>query len=161
MSHFLHEMCHHGNELIPLSIKSSPKAETGTIAAAGTSTLAMSAFLIAMLAMYPAWMSYSKGTAGPGAWDDNDFFDMLASIVLQTFGLGVQVLGPVLLPKLFPLQLGLESQILIWVLTGSIVLLSAASAIIYGLASSSWSGLLNFAAQAVLLFVQLILVFGG
>jgi len=123
--------------------------------------LALISFFFSLVASYPAWKSYSSTPAGYGYWGDANFYALVSGSLLQTLGLGTQIIGPVLFPGMFQLRLGRGVKIWVWILSTFTFLCVTLSILLYGLVSVPWSGLVAFAGQATMGLLQLLLVFGG
>ncbi len=158
---------HEGTLLDPLREpwSNDEKSRTGlrnlTPAPSSSALLAMVSFACSICAFVPAMMAYIHTTNGPGSWNDNDFWGLLAGVVLQILGLGVQILGPLVLPSSLQTRLHQETQVLVWIFAAFTFICTLAGVILYGTVSAPWSGVLAFAAQAMMSFVQLLLVFGA
>lgn len=124
------------------------------------SAIAALAFGVLLAALYPAWVSSRATPDGPGAWADSSFTGLLAGAILQVLNLGLQILGPLLLPRTFHLRVERSTRALVSVFGGLTVLFTCVGLLLYGLASAPWSGMVAFAGQATMGLVQLLLVFG-
>jgi hypothetical protein len=122
--------------------------------------LAAIIFMCSLAASYPTWMSYMGTAGGPGLWMDANFWNLLSGAILQLLGLGTQILGPLLLPEIFQIQLPRETKVLVWCFAAFTLLCTSTAIWLYGTFSAQWSGLVAFAGQAITGFVQLILIFG-
>lgn len=130
-------------------------------APAPSALLAMISFACSVCAFVPAMMAYITTTNGPGSWNDNNFWGLLAGVILQVLGLGAQILGPLALPNSLQTRLQQETQVLVWIFAAFTFVCTLVSVILYGTVSAPWSGVLAFAGQAMMGFVQLMLVFGA
>ncbi|KAB5551234.1 hypothetical protein GE09DRAFT_167042 [Coniochaeta sp. 2T2.1] len=128
---------------------------------ASSALLAMISFACSVCAFGPAMMAYVNTAAGPGQWWDNNCWALLAGVILQVLGLGTQILGPLVLPGSLQVRLRMEMRVLVWVFGGFTVVCTVASVVLYGTVSAPWSGFFALAGQAMMGFVQLMLVFGA
>jgi hypothetical protein len=141
--------------------ETSRKQTTGSAKNPGPSVIASIAFCFLLVALYPAWVSSRSTADGPGVWMDSSFCGLLAGAVLQTLNLGLQILGPLLLPRTFHIKLQKSTRALVAGFGALTVVLTALSILLYGSASAPWSGMIAFAGQATNGLVQLLLVFGS
>jgi hypothetical protein len=128
---------------------------------ASSALLAMISFVCSVCAFVPAMMAYVNTTGGPGSWTDNNFWGLLAGALLQLLGLGTQILGPVVLPGSLQIRVQQETQVLVWIFATFTFICTLVGVILYGTLSAPWSGVFTFVSQAMMGFVQLMLVFGA
>jgi hypothetical protein len=128
---------------------------------ASSALLAMISFAWSVCAFVPAMMAYVNTTAGPGSWADGDFWGLVAGAALQLLGLGTQILGPIVLPGSLQISLRKETLVVVWGFAALTFACTVVSLTLYGTVSAPWSGILTFASQAMMSFVQLLLVFGA
>lgn len=124
--------------------------------------LTVLASFITLLASIPAWRSYQLTPTGPGPREDANFYNLLASAVLQVLGLAVQMFGPLGWPSLFrraAVATG-DTAVVVWVFVALTLICTIASIPIFLWLSAQWSGMIAFAGQSILGLVQLLLVFG-
>lgn len=157
---------HEGTLLDPLrepwSADENSRLRNPTPAApASSALLAMISFACSICAFAPAMMAYVNTANGPGSWNDNDFWGLLAGVILQILGLGAQILGPLVLPGSLQIRLHPETQVLVYIFAAFAFACTLASVLLYGTVSAPWSGVLAFTGQATMGFVQLMLVFGA
>lgn len=148
----------------PWSVRDSEKSQKGprkpSPAPGSSGLLAMVSFAWTICAFVPAMMAYANTPAGPGSWTGNDFWGLLASLILQVLGMGTHILGPLVLPGSLQTRLHKETKLLVWVFSAFVLVYTVVGVVLYGTVSAPWSGALVFAGQAMMGFVQLMLVFG-
>ncbi|OIW34678.1 hypothetical protein CONLIGDRAFT_675643 [Coniochaeta ligniaria NRRL 30616] len=158
---------HEGTLLDPLrepwseDEKSRQALRKPTPAPSSSALLAMISFTCSLCAFVPAMMGYINTANGPGSWNDNSFWGLLAGVILQILGLGAQILGPLAFPGSLQTRLQQETQVLVWIFAALTSICTVASVILYVTVSAPWSGFCAFAGQAMMGFVQLMLVFGA
>jgi len=150
----------------PWSVREDDKSRKGfrkaaPEKAASSALLAMISFAWSLCAFVPAMMAYVGTASGPGSWTDNDFWGLLAGAILQLLGLGTQFIGPLVLPGSLQLRVQKEMRALVWIFATFTSVCTLVSLVLYGTASAPWSGVFAFAGQAMVGFVQLVLVFGA
>ncbi|KAE8368434.1 hypothetical protein BDV27DRAFT_122323 [Aspergillus caelatus] len=116
----------------------------------------MAFFVLAcMAASIFAYMAAFNAEAIPGRATDSDFYQLIASTILQSLGIGTSIW-----PIINDLRPTRYLLLKCWIYTGLSVFLTIAAVPLYVLVPVSWSGISNFVGTCMLSFVQLELMLG-